>query len=127
MSVVPRRDAILVLLVGYAPCVGGKSPVYIAREMQMREGRWVIADLRGKGGRPLFDPQPLRHLGSEQDIAVAVNDFLGLWDTRLNDDQTLACGLHDINRGLLKPVQGEDAFDLGGHSVQKPEVATGRG
>jgi hypothetical protein len=31
-------------------------------KIQMREGRWVIVDLRGKGGR----------------VAVAVNDNLGL-------------------------------------------------
>jgi integrase len=46
-----KRDyVILALLVGCALCRRELASLHI-EELQMREGRWVIADLRGKGGR----------------------------------------------------------------------------
>ena len=46
-----KRDyVILALLVGCALRRRELTSLYID-EIQMREGRWVIADLRGKGGR----------------------------------------------------------------------------
>ena len=46
-----KRDyVILALLVGCALRRQELANLYI-EDIQMREGRWVIADLRGKGGR----------------------------------------------------------------------------